>query len=230
MRDKDFMPGADKGKPATFTGDKKAKMAAKTNTKWVRLATVLAYVLSVSLAAIILAVYYSLIWKPVKSTNSSPETATALMQPDSSSKLVTEQFSSKALDSKTWRSREGKEEPQMQALTATKAWNTGGSTTESHNLAAITQLPGDLETDTESELTAGDLSHALQDSTGTKSLQEMSVDSQGVTQAQSMTQASPKISDHLQSFSESVPPKRAESKNVTERMVEDQALAISTRQ
>uniref|UniRef100_A0A4W3KDL8 InaF motif containing 2 n=1 Tax=Callorhinchus milii TaxID=7868 RepID=A0A4W3KDL8_CALMI len=71
MRDKDFIPGADKGKPATFTGDKKAKMAAKTNKKWVRLATVLAYVLSVSLAAVILAVYYSLIWKPVRSSAES---------------------------------------------------------------------------------------------------------------------------------------------------------------
>ncbi|GCC35672.1 putative transmembrane protein INAFM2 [Chiloscyllium punctatum] len=74
MKDKDFMP--DKGRPATFTGDKKAKMAAKTNTKWVRLATVLAYVLSVSLAAIILAVYYSLIWKPVKPAEPSSSTVT----------------------------------------------------------------------------------------------------------------------------------------------------------
>ncbi|XP_029454380.1 putative transmembrane protein INAFM2 [Rhinatrema bivittatum] len=77
MKDKDFMPNMERGKPATYTGDKKAKMAAKTNKKWVRLATVFAYVLSVSLAAIILAVYYSLIWKPVKSSNepsnSSPE-------------------------------------------------------------------------------------------------------------------------------------------------------------
>ncbi|XP_046692212.1 putative transmembrane protein INAFM2 [Silurus meridionalis] len=54
----------ERGKPATFTGDKKAKMAARTNKHWVRLATVFAYVLSVSLAAIILAIYYSLIWKP----------------------------------------------------------------------------------------------------------------------------------------------------------------------
>ncbi|XP_074006021.1 putative transmembrane protein INAFM2 [Numenius arquata] len=58
--------GAERGKPATYTGDKKARMAAKTNKKWVRLATVLAYVLSVSLAAIVLAVYYSLIWQPVR--------------------------------------------------------------------------------------------------------------------------------------------------------------------
>uniref|UniRef100_UPI003AAA809E uncharacterized protein n=1 Tax=Centroberyx gerrardi TaxID=166262 RepID=UPI003AAA809E len=54
----------ERGKPATYTGDQKAKLLAKTNKKWVRLATVTAYVLSVSLAAVILAVYYSLIWKP----------------------------------------------------------------------------------------------------------------------------------------------------------------------
>ncbi|KAM8920847.1 putative transmembrane protein INAFM2 [Pelodytes ibericus] len=66
MKDKDFVANVERGKPATYTGDKKAKMAAKTNKKWVRLATVFAYVLSVSLAAIILAIYYSLIWKPVR--------------------------------------------------------------------------------------------------------------------------------------------------------------------
>ncbi|CAJ0967880.1 unnamed protein product [Ranitomeya imitator] len=44
-------------------------MAAKTNQKWVRLATVFAYVLSVSMAAIILAIYYSLIWMPVRSSS-----------------------------------------------------------------------------------------------------------------------------------------------------------------
>lgn len=69
MKDKDFIANVERGKPATYTGDKKAKMAAKTNKKWVRLATVFAYVLSVSLAAIILAVYYSLIWKPVRSSS-----------------------------------------------------------------------------------------------------------------------------------------------------------------
>ncbi|XP_042640675.1 putative transmembrane protein INAFM2 [Tyto alba] len=64
--------GAERGKPATYTGDKKARMAAKTNKKWVRLATVLAYVLSVSLAAIVLAVYYSLIWQPVRGAGPGP--------------------------------------------------------------------------------------------------------------------------------------------------------------
>ncbi|CAH2328172.1 Hypothetical predicted protein [Pelobates cultripes] len=68
MKDKDFVANVERGKPATYTGDKKAKMAAKTNKKWVRLATVFAYVLSVSLAAIILAIYYSLIWKPVRTS------------------------------------------------------------------------------------------------------------------------------------------------------------------
>lgn len=74
MRERDFMPNMERGKPATYTGDKKAKMAAKTNKKWVRLATVFAYVLSVSLAAIILAVYYSLIWKPTSTSLSSSAT------------------------------------------------------------------------------------------------------------------------------------------------------------
>ncbi|XP_053290858.1 uncharacterized protein LOC128451112 [Pleuronectes platessa] len=71
MRERDFMPNVERGKPATYTGDKKAKMAAKTNKKWVRLATVFAYVLSVSLAAIILAIYYSLIWKPTSASSSA---------------------------------------------------------------------------------------------------------------------------------------------------------------
>ncbi|XP_013867077.1 putative transmembrane protein INAFM2 [Austrofundulus limnaeus] len=71
MKERDFMPNMERGKPATYTGDKKAKMAAKTNKKWVRLATVFAYVLSVSLAAIILAVYYSLIWKPTGASSAS---------------------------------------------------------------------------------------------------------------------------------------------------------------
>ncbi|KAJ3613876.1 hypothetical protein NHX12_020120 [Muraenolepis orangiensis] len=76
MRERDFMPNMERGKPATYTGDKKAKMAAKTNKKWVRLATVFAYVLSVSLAAIILAIYYSLIWKPTSASSSGGKPGT----------------------------------------------------------------------------------------------------------------------------------------------------------
>uniref|UniRef100_A0A8C1FFW2 InaF motif containing 2 n=1 Tax=Cyprinus carpio TaxID=7962 RepID=A0A8C1FFW2_CYPCA len=72
------MPNMERGKPATYTGDKKAKMAAKTNKKWVRLATVFAYVLSVSLAAIILAIYYSLIWSPKSSSTSTNAPATPI--------------------------------------------------------------------------------------------------------------------------------------------------------
>ncbi|KAL8602677.1 putative transmembrane protein inafm2 [Nucella lapillus] len=62
---------------AAFSSEKsKTKMAAKTNKKWVRLATVLAYVLSVSLAAIVLATYYSLIWEP-ELNNPSTTTTTS---------------------------------------------------------------------------------------------------------------------------------------------------------
>jgi TRP-interacting helix len=39
-------------------------MASKSHKKWIRLATVIAYVLAVSLAAIVLAIYYSLMWNP----------------------------------------------------------------------------------------------------------------------------------------------------------------------
>ncbi|XP_053553876.1 putative transmembrane protein INAFM2 [Bombina bombina] len=84
MKDKDFISNVERGKPATYTGDKKAKMTAKTNKKWVRLATVFAYVLSVSMAAIILAIYYSLIWKPVRSSGGS---STISSNPDSFSQL-----------------------------------------------------------------------------------------------------------------------------------------------
>ncbi|XP_017547977.1 uncharacterized protein zgc:153157 [Pygocentrus nattereri] len=92
MRARDFMPNMERGKPATYTGDKKAKMAAKTNKKWVRLATVFAYVLSVSLAAIILAVYYSLIWKP---TSASPSSR----RPDITATVSTTSMISSAINS-----------------------------------------------------------------------------------------------------------------------------------
>lgn len=68
MRDPNkWSPGLgpeDRGRPVTYTGEKKAKLAASANKKWVRLGTVVVYVLSVSLAAAVLAIYYSLIWKP----------------------------------------------------------------------------------------------------------------------------------------------------------------------
>lgn len=62
-------------KAPTYTADKipKAKMGSKTNKKCIRLATVVAYIICVSLAAIILAIYYSLIWRPdIKSVGSTP--------------------------------------------------------------------------------------------------------------------------------------------------------------
>ncbi|KAL0164618.1 hypothetical protein M9458_040371 [Cirrhinus mrigala] len=91
MRERDFMPNMERGKPATYTGDKKAKMAAKTSKKWVRLATVFAYVLSVSLAAIILAIYYSLIWKPTSASVSgrSDVLVTAAVMPINTNNITT---------------------------------------------------------------------------------------------------------------------------------------------
>ena len=69
-------------KGPTFSADKNKKMAAKTNKKWVRLATVLAYVLAVSLAAIVLAIYYSLIWEPkLKTTTISPASTVGTTSP-----------------------------------------------------------------------------------------------------------------------------------------------------
>ncbi|GCC33973.1 hypothetical protein chiPu_0012446 [Chiloscyllium punctatum] len=50
----------------SFTGDKKAKITAKTQKTWMRLATVFAYLLCVSLTAVILVIYYTLIWEPVR--------------------------------------------------------------------------------------------------------------------------------------------------------------------
>lgn len=47
-----------------YSGDKKGKTSALNNKQWVRLATVLAYFLCVSLGAIILAVIYGFIWTP----------------------------------------------------------------------------------------------------------------------------------------------------------------------
>lgn len=60
-------------KGPAFTPEKasKNKMASKTNKKWVRLATVLAYVLAVSLAAIVLAIYYSFLWDPQLKTSTT---------------------------------------------------------------------------------------------------------------------------------------------------------------
>ncbi|KAG9478123.1 hypothetical protein GDO78_013239 [Eleutherodactylus coqui] len=55
-----------------YSVDKKVKTSALNNKQWVRLATVVAYFLCVSLGAIVLAVIYGLIWTPTpKVSNSS---------------------------------------------------------------------------------------------------------------------------------------------------------------
>src|SRR5437870_120875 len=68
--------GAGKHGP-TYTGDSaKTKMTSKSNKKLIRLATVLAYVLAVSLAAIVLAIYYICVWDPSSGGQSATTTAT----------------------------------------------------------------------------------------------------------------------------------------------------------
>jgi cytoskeletal protein RodZ len=69
-------------KGTSFSADKSKNKMAKSNKKWVRLATVLAYVLAVSLAAIVLAIYYSFIWNPELKTAST--TMSSLRQPEQS--------------------------------------------------------------------------------------------------------------------------------------------------
>jgi len=60
------------GKRPSYSGDRsKAKMASKSNKKCVRLATVFAYVVAVSLVAVGLAIYYSLMWEPGKAESRS---------------------------------------------------------------------------------------------------------------------------------------------------------------
>ncbi|XP_020514378.1 putative transmembrane protein INAFM2 [Labrus bergylta] len=53
-----------RGRAASYTGECRARLETRANKKWVRLVTVLVYVLTVSLAAAVLVLYYSLIWKP----------------------------------------------------------------------------------------------------------------------------------------------------------------------
>ena len=71
-----FRSNASVNKGPPFAGGEKSsvktatKMASKSHKKWIRLATVVAYVLAVSLAAIVLAIYYSLMWDP--RSNSTP--------------------------------------------------------------------------------------------------------------------------------------------------------------
>jgi len=62
---------------AVFFQTSSARMASKTHKKWIRLATVIAYVLAVSLAAIVLAIYYSLMWNPGTLSASSTGTPAA---------------------------------------------------------------------------------------------------------------------------------------------------------
>ena len=68
----------------TYTGDSnnRSKMASKSNKKLIRLATVLAYVLAVSLAAIVLAIYYIFVWDPNSGQYTQPQGSTSASGPE----------------------------------------------------------------------------------------------------------------------------------------------------
>ena len=94
-----FRANASGNKGPTYTGEKnKTKMAAKTNKKWVRLATVLAYVVSVSLAAIVLAIYYSLMWKPHLNESNGPGATSATPSDLPDSTTTAERLTSSIMD------------------------------------------------------------------------------------------------------------------------------------
>jgi len=92
------------GKRPSYTGDRsKAKMASKSNKKCVRLATVFAYVLAVSLVAVGLAIYYSLVWRPGKVETRS---TTAAFRPLSTPRFQIGEPSSSTTDN--WRAAHGR--------------------------------------------------------------------------------------------------------------------------
>ncbi|EFP08930.1 hypothetical protein CRE_18031 [Caenorhabditis remanei] len=53
-----------RSKQPIYSSDKRVKFTQKSGVKWVRIITVLGYILSVSLPAISLSVYYIYIWDP----------------------------------------------------------------------------------------------------------------------------------------------------------------------
>ena len=68
-RSSSYMPAAGSGTKTTSAGTTSCSCAGgssskSNNKKWIRLATVFAYVVAVSLAAVALAIYYSLMWNP----------------------------------------------------------------------------------------------------------------------------------------------------------------------
>ncbi|OQV20216.1 hypothetical protein BV898_05772 [Hypsibius exemplaris] len=52
------------GKLPTYTLQKAARMTAKVNHKWVRIASVIAYLIAISMTAVVLALYYILFYNP----------------------------------------------------------------------------------------------------------------------------------------------------------------------
>ncbi|GAV00167.1 hypothetical protein RvY_11054 [Ramazzottius varieornatus] len=55
------------GKAPTYTLQKAARMAARVNHRWVRIASVLAYLVAISSAGVVLALYYIFFYNPYAS-------------------------------------------------------------------------------------------------------------------------------------------------------------------
>jgi len=95
------------GKRPSYSGDRgKTKMASKSNKKCVRLATVFAYVLAVSLVAVGLAIYYSLMWTPGKVDSRS--TTPVGMHPPSSTPVLSPVGDTHGSTTDNWRASRGK--------------------------------------------------------------------------------------------------------------------------
>ena len=54
------------GKPPTYTLQKAARMAARVNKSWIRVASVIAYFLAISVVGGVLAVFYIFFYDPYK--------------------------------------------------------------------------------------------------------------------------------------------------------------------
>lgn len=70
------------GKPPTYTLQKAARMTARVNTRWVRIASVIAYLLAISAVAFVLVLYYQFFYDPYRElhSNNLPE---AFLEPES---------------------------------------------------------------------------------------------------------------------------------------------------
>lgn len=84
MKDSHFKGGAGIGVPMSpgLAKYQESQFEATVKTRWVRLATVVLYVIFVSLCAVVMAVYYGLYWEPTNKlqlrNNTIPDSLTSV--------------------------------------------------------------------------------------------------------------------------------------------------------